>query len=252
MNVELKCEIISRLKQKFDEFCIDFDKFCNLLIDNNAFLSGSFLLQVIQNKFFDKEEYDIDIYTFGEQNIVLEENICKLINDAVSKKISKLKGKFMISDTVSEVMMINKYNDIDKYVNGESRIISEYSYDNIRSVIDFESKKNIMRKYQLVYCRNNVYKTPKDVVDKTDFSFCSNYFDGNDIYIKDYNSIISLCCVLDVNRTRIYKNENKRIVKYINRGYNIGLKYNDNIYKILYINNNSNDKNIFISLADDV
>lgn len=260
MYFELKSIFIERLKQKFIEFDVNFDDFCNLLVNNNAFLSGSFLLQVIQNKFFDEEEYDIDIYTFGDKNIVLEEGISKLIKAAVSKKIEYVEKKrmmnvgrhFTVSDSSSEINIINKYNDINRCVAGISRITSSYVYDNIIAVIDFETTKNIMRKYQLVYCSNETYKTPQNIVDKTDFSFCSNYFDGKDIYIKDYQSILSAHCVLNVNRTRIYNNENRRITKYIKRGYSIELKYNNNIYTILSINNNYNDDKIIMSLPDDL
>ena len=43
--------IIELLKQKLFDLGIEFDDFCNLLIENKAILSGSFLLQVIYKHF---------------------------------------------------------------------------------------------------------------------------------------------------------------------------------------------------------
>ena len=58
---KFKLRVIQRLKRQLELCGVNFKDFCNLLIENNACLSGSFLLQVIQNKYYHDVNSDIDI-----------------------------------------------------------------------------------------------------------------------------------------------------------------------------------------------
>jgi hypothetical protein len=244
MDPILELEIIERLKQKFTDFDIDFDKFCELLILNNAFLSGSFLLQAIQNRFFEGEEYDVDIFTFGTENISFEKDIQALITNAIRKKefVKKiLKDEEFTKENfrpcADKVTIINKYKGINKCLNNSLEIKPKdfYGFDKITNVVDFESTKKMLCKHQLIYYDDKIYKIPEDIVDNFDFDFCANYFNGTNIYIKNHDSIKSASCTLKLKQHRIYNNENRRIVKYINRGYHINVKFSDDIYEIVYL-----------------
>ena len=274
MDPKFELDIIKRLKEEFNKHDIEFEEFCNLLITNNAFLSGSFLLQVIQNRFFDDFKSDIDIYTFGNTNISLENNIQKLINDAIVKKFNKnkiysteysyvatsdmnnsenifyiekinnntnkLESKYKYDILNYEVNIINKYNGINK-CNGVGLFIADYRDTWINHIVDFEARYNIISKYQLIYYDELKYLNPKDIVANFDFVFCANYFDGKNVFIQNYDSIKSSSCILNLKQPRIYKNENRRIIKYMKRGYMIKANYNNDNYEILYIDEKLNN-----------
>lgn len=337
MDSTLELEIIERLKQKFSDCGIDFEKFSNLLIVNNAFLSGSFLLQIIQNRFFDDIDSDIDIYTYGNKNKNLEKGIRKLINNAILEKINvddktkldRLKiancdpfngytkykrinfineksdekttkkdstlsddelsddsyVEYELSDdelftwrtacspvsTPNEPELLEKKDSDDKetknieigelkqevkIINGYKGIVRcerreflarLYDYTKITEIVDFKIAQNLLCKYQLIYLDKELFKTPHDIIDKFDFDFCANYFDGKNIFIKNYNSINTASCILNLSQPRIYKNQNKRIIKYMKRGYNINVRFNNEDYTILYLHT---EKTLNISSDD--
>lgn len=285
MDPDFEADIIKRLKQEFNNHDIDFEEFCNLLITNNAFLSGSFLLQVIQNRFFDDIKSDIDIYTFGDINTSLENNIQKLINGAVAKKFNKNKiysteYSYVVTNDINEpknifniekinnntnklesnykydisnykVNIINKYNGINK-CNTIEVGIEDYRDTWINHIVDFEAGYNIICKYQLIYYDELKYQKPTDIIANFDFDFCANYFDGKNVFVQNYDSIKLSSSILNLKQPRIYKNENRRIIKYIKRGYEIKAKYNDDIYEILYINENINNILVNIPLPDNL
>jgi hypothetical protein len=116
----------------------------------------------------------------------------------------------------------------------------KFDYSSINSMVNFycKNKPQICMKYQLIYYDENKFSTPKDVVDNFDFDFCSSYFDGKNIYIKNYASIINKKCIVELQRPRIYKNLCHRIIKYLHRGYEISANLNGKIYKTIFINSN--------------
>lgn len=62
------------------------------------------------------------------------------------------------------------------------------------------------------------------------------------IFVKNYNSIISSSCTLNLKQQRIYKNDNNRIVKYKKRGYNINAKFGNDFYEISYLSIDKDNK----------
>lgn len=358
MDTAIYNEIIERIKRKFIEFDVDFEQFNELLIKNNAFISGSFLLQVIQDEFYPAATYDIDIFTFGEKNIKFENEINDIIKKSILKKILKKKLNIVnkkiagatyywerdddldeyLNDTEYEEAkliknlkpdikideleqsmldlekqvtseyekpkkdlldnnkIVNKNADLDKidferpinlntklikgynpdnktdFVNinlrcgsYEPKIISkyksinrcekrsigitnlDYNYDKINEIIDFEVSNDIMSKYQLIYYDDNVIKTPEDILKGFDFDFCANYWDGKNLFIKDLNLINSKSCIVNLKKPRIYNNQNKRIIKYIKRNFDIKLKYNEDIYQVIYLYLNRNTDKLILN-----
>lgn len=335
MDTLIYNEIIERIRTKFIEFNVDFEQFNELLLKNNAFISGSFLLQVIQNEFYPAATYDIDIFTFGEKNIKFENEINDIIKKSILQKILKKKlniirnniGKDDTDKNISDVdeytnnvkhnvkhtvkhnqkktqfldhnKIVNKNADLDKidfnrpidlnkklikgyipdnntdYVNinldcdsYKINIISkyksinrcekksiritnlDYNCDKINEIVDFQVSNDIMSKYQLIYYDDNVIKTPEDILKGFDFDFCANYWNGKDLFIKDLNSINSKSCILNLNKPRIYKNQNKRIFKYIERNFKININYNGDIYEVVYLNFNNINKKKLTKISD--
>ena len=272
-------KLIDSLKSRFTELDVDFEKFCEILIKNNTFVSGSFLLQVIQNKYF--KNSDIDIFTFGNSNKSFENEIYELLSNSIVDKIknNKLnifkeksetyektyyddvvdikyletknlknwkknneKGEVSDKDTIevalynskNYIKIINKYKNINKVVKMSINVCPDYSFDKINAIVDFDSD-DVLHKYQLIYYDYTVYKTPLDIINNFDLDFCKNYFDGKTIYIKNLESITTSSCILTLTKPRIYKNQNKRIVKYLERKYDIKVKYNDDVYDIIFL-----------------
>lgn len=281
-------ELINKLKIRFNELDVDFDEFCKILIKYNAFISGSFLLQIIQNKYFDNS--DIDIYTFGEQNKLLDYELANFLSKIIVDKIKNNKNKnnklndsnkiydddlffkhdpFFDENSYTDHFKINSVKSIQQTISKpimnfnllkESRPIKIYNhYKNIKSVtrnditcphysfaeinaiVNFESN-NVLSKYQLIYYDNTKYNSPLEIIEGFDFDFCKNYFDGKIFYVKNFESINTSSYIIDLTKPRIYKNQNKRIVKYIERGFDIYAKYNNDIYNIIYLSNECPDK----------
>ena len=314
MNSVINKEIVERLHQKFIDFDIDFDEFNKMLLKHNAFISGSFLLQIIQKEFYPAKSYDIDIYTFGEKNKELETEIMKLIKKSILKKIIKNKidivrknryfeyfeskqfklnkneykkdcendinlqkltiddnsiekldynaTQFMIDTTIfknwsnshekynlpvkdfvlldtykgnNEIKIINKFKSINSCNKNRIGIHEDYDFDKINEIVDFELTNDIMSKYQLIYYSNETKKYPLDIIKDFDFDICANYWNGEELYVSNYDAIKTKSIVLNLSKPRIYRNQKRRIVKYLKRNFDIKIKYNDDIYDILYL-----------------
>lgn len=337
MDSELYNEIIERLKKKFMDFDINFEEFNDLLQTHNAFITGSFMLQVIQNEFYPAQSYDIDIFTFGEKNKELEIQLNNIISKSILHKIIKKKinvveknrmfkrltsleyrqifsltglnelNKYLLSDNKKDkefkflnpdklinskittedsniekidynhpinldislinnwinehekygltkkdsvnikidsgthsVEIVEKYKSINICNKTITSIHEDYISDKINEIVDFTITNDIMSKYQLVYYDNNTLKTPEDILVGFDLIFCANYWDGKKLFVKDYNSIKTKSCVLNLTKPRIYRNKNKRLIKYIKRNFDIKIKYNQNIYDVLYLHYDKN------------
>jgi len=193
MTNEEELVILDRLKNTLQKSNINYEEFCNLLINNNAFISGSFLLQIIQNKFFNDNDYDIDIYTIGKKNKILETNIKNIIEKQISENLLKenFLGFYIPIIQYRKKTIYNKYKNISNcvlnelYFNNTNTNTNSHYYcdiENIRKIIDFETLGTIIKTYQLIYFKEDKYNTYKEIVDNFDFDFCANYFDGKNIY----------------------------------------------------------------------
>lgn len=319
-------ELISKLKSRFNELGVNFNNLRKILIKHNAFISGSFLLQILQNKNYKKS--DIDIYVLGKRNVILEKNIHNLLIDSIVTKIKTQEPLKNIQTTdcdITQVVVFDKdnnktkndniedsdYDDIGdsdhedinqaekveinelsksvykhkytsksdcsryiehKYIERwnkkmgdkskdyyrldfsppyirpvpfiknykniegvfKGEITNEYSHLLINAIINFECN-NILEKYQLIYYDSDKYKSPLEVINEFDFDFCKSYFDGKVFYIKNIDSIKSSSCIFNIKNPRIYRNQNKRIIKYLLRGFDIKINYDGNLYDVAYL-----------------
>ena len=147
-----------------------------------------------------------------------------------------------------EPKIISKYKSINRCEKRSIGITNlDYNYDKINEIIDFEVSNDIMSKYQLIYYDDNVIKTPEDILKGFDFDFCANYWDGKNLFIKDLNLINSKSCIVNLKKPRIYNNQNKRIIKYIKRNFDIKLKYNEDIYQVIYLYLNRNTDKLILN-----
>jgi hypothetical protein len=263
-------EIIERLKNRLQIIGINYEEFCDFLVENQVFLSGSFLLQVIGNNYFN-DEYDIDIFTFGKNNLKIENNMKNFLNKAMLKDYKIIKDMLIGMNVIfPESCMINinepktelekfissillyyvesdvnyGYNVVEIYhesykknpiTTSDSYIFYEYTLEKIKSIVEIsnDSKKNI--KFKIIHYKDTQYEGVEKEVNYFDFDFCVNYFDGKKLYIKNYQSIISKSCVIKCDSLRITENLNVRIQKYCRRGFTFNVNHNQDNYEVVYL-----------------
>lgn len=202
MDKNLYSEILNRLKQKFIDFKIDFDEFNDLLQKYNAFISGSFLLQVIQNEFYPAGSYDIDIYTFGEKNLIFEKELKNIIKKAI---INKIENK--------ETSIICKNNNYTRYKTVDFIDSEQEDESDSENGWKKEKEENIIKEKE----NNNIYYVDVNLLNDWNKD---DIIEENKLMIRFYESTGS---------NRIHKN-----YKSINdcRTGNIGINFNYDFSKI--------------------
>lgn len=173
----------------------------------------------------------------------------------------QFKENYIVQDNSCKIKknLIKKYNDDDlyqfynfasfDYTNFEN---SKYALNpNINFVMNIDSNNKLIATHQLIYFKSDF--TPKEIVDNFDLDFCSNYFDGENIYIKNYLSIVNSSCIMTLDMYHARK-VTDRIGKYIDRGFSVKIQYNDVIFDLIqngeHINNNSTNFAINVSYID--
>ena len=198
----------------------------------NKITSGE--LSIVKKNFYYVN--DEDTVSFNRlQNVTYEHKIIetnKLKN--WNTESSKDKCYITICDFGSQKYIDNKYKNIIFNKKHSIEIAPDYGFDKINTIVNFESN-NVFSKYQLIYYDDENIKTPKDMINNHDFDFCKNYFDGKEFYVDNIESILSKSCILNLTKLRIYNNKNKRIIKYIKRGFDIKINCNDIEYNVLYV-----------------
>jgi hypothetical protein len=265
-NVKSEEYYIGLIKRKLTDCNIDYDKFCEFLITHNAFLSGSFLLQIIQNEFYPENKSDIDIYTFSEKSEELEKELHNIIYKSIYNTLEQIQEQhpelkvntpknfssrkhdyiceFLIdtkdSKAVNRSVLYKKeqkemkYNGIDSVIQSEFKF---YKSDFINEIVDFNIDNG--KKFQLIYCDN--IRTIESIINDFDMDFCANYFDGKKLYVKNWDSIINRRTVRKFDNYRIYRSELERIPKYMNRGFDIKICFAEDIYTVAVVNKQSQD-----------
>lgn len=282
MNVN-NAEIILRLKNQLEKLYIDFDEFNNFLIKNNAILGGSFLLQIISNNFFeDKDEFDIDIFVLKDYDEIIKHGFSNIIRNSFIKKLFKEFNKTNIENfhdfklyyndcfyhETENIIIDNKYKNISKCV--KDTLIYDYinsysdlnNYAKIKQIVNFKTSKELIKQYQLIFFDNNL--THEHIMSNIDFEFCSNYWNGRELYIKNYESIIKRQCILKIDNTHIYRRNMMRIFKYYKRDYTITINLNGETYDMIlldtddFINlkvhkmNDTNSNNVILSCSEKI
>lgn len=202
--------IINRLKNKLEGHNINSEKLFQILIKNKAFLSGSYLLQSICGNNYDA--YDLDIFVLSDdRNGYLETQILELF-----KNSSVFSGKF--NNICKE--KANSYSS--RKINSISTM-ELYNYELIYE----------LRKIQIIYIDDKLYYDTKSYVDDYDTDICSNYYDGEKLYIKNLKNILNRYAEFNINLNNnnfvIPTQTLERIEKYAYRDFSIKINFGNNI-----------------------
>jgi hypothetical protein len=202
-------EIISRLVENIDKCLFDSKVFLNFIITNNIFLSGGFLLQAISDKEYDN--YDIDLFVMGKKDDTLLQNFKSLWE---------------------------QYNEqIKLWSNSDPSLSVSYplAFDVVYCTSNFLNKK--INSIQFIFINDYENTNPEDYVKKFDIDICANYYDGEKLFIKNLNGIITNDATIlysqlnkDITRLIVERTEN-RISKYYERGFNINFVLEE-VYRI--------------------
>jgi hypothetical protein len=187
---------------------IDPTKLFGIMKKYQMILSGSFLLQSIQNT--DYEYYDIDLFVLGSQNLELENEM---------KELLKLKDD-MLNITAKEDTVYNKNYSKLKSVGYEDM--------NITSVSSITNHEYCAYKgLQIIYIDDSKYSNVVDFIDGFDIDVCMNYFDGEKVFIKYPESIKSNIATYTTgaNNSLMTPRQRNRIIKYSRRGFNIKINF---------------------------
>lgn len=190
------------MRHKLDDKGIDYDDLALFLKTHNVVMSGSFVLQVLCNKEFDK--YDLDIFALKSSPMLIT-GLEKIMKVPMTKKSKPTYGH-LTKSTYDKSLGTDA--DGKKYVGFE--------------VYEFITKK---AKIQLIVTPQ--YKSYEELVDGFDLSCLKNYFDGTTFYIKHPDNIATFSGTYDDSEShkRNFVNCMSRIKKYIQRG--ISLNFTD-------------------------
>lgn len=223
-----KDELISRLETYLSNLNINPKDLFDFMKKYNMCLSGSFLLETIQNTNYDY--YDIDMFILGNQNFELETEIMLLL------KNTNVYGKFHNINAKLE-NHYNKQNSNAQPINYELNGILSVS----TCVFNVE-QKNRCKGIQIIYIDDTKYKNISNFIDMFDIDACMNYFDGENIFINYPEEIKNNIATFIINndKTFIVKRQEYRINKYKNRGFNIKLNFTkfNKIYDTLIYDGN--------------
>ena len=241
------------LKIFFKEELIN--EFITFLNNDNVFLSGSSILQIINKNVYNDTFKDLDIYIditkFYDLNIKdLLFNLTTMLNKAnyVSEKDfnilflkSKKKQSFLKSYyTLREIRKLKKQTNNDKINDDDKKleddIFKNTNFENItlgsvllsQNFLDYFKFVNINNttKIEIIFINSHI----KDFMDKTfDMSIIKNYYTKGEIYCKSVSNIFYKKSVINLhhfynrilNNKHEFKNFMLRYTKYKNRGYNI-------------------------------
>lgn len=206
-------ELLNKLKNRVNELEINFDKLTEIVKEHKILLSGSFLLQVITDKIFN--QYDIDLFIFGNRNLILENKI----NDLLAENHRDYLGIFNIAK--SEDSKFNKKNtskSIDYEITGINSITSFcFSLDKFQG----------LNKIQLIYMDDTRFTVLSDCIKNFDFDICMNYWNGKKIFINHPKAIQKNTATLFVNNMSfvLTQRQEQRINKYKYRNYDIIINF---------------------------
>lgn len=180
---DIKFPKIKHIKKFYSDLSPELfnEKFYNALTYSKAFISGSSVLQAIIGEKWD--DFDIDIYQPCEQHC------CGSEDSYYFSPIENYLWKKCVQDKYS-------YNNYPHILSIGIHSIRRYKFKLSRLLITSILGKpgthfQVVEKDLIIQVINVEYKVNlyKFVVDKFDFKFCMNSFDGKKLYIKDSKSI---------------------------------------------------------------
>lgn len=220
-NQQFKKQFVIKLNKnifKSDNLNLAYN-FCDFIKKNNMVISGSFILDVL----FDMNKAsDLDIYEkYTNDNKKTEYYFLK--NTDANKHKSKL------SDFEKYYIDLQKNNNnsclCDKIISQKCFCSDTY---NIEKGISFCSKEYFINDFKIQHTLIG-FEPRKYINLSFDMDICKNYFDGENIFIKNLNKIISKKDYLkpiSVLTSYLYYNAHlnidaKRLSKYKNKGFDI-------------------------------
>lgn len=260
LSNELKYDkesIINRLQKKLTNHNIDYEKLFQILRVNNAYLSGSFLLQSIIDQNY--RIYDIDIFVFNNnRDTYLESQVYELFKNIFEDDVCLYKRQF---------------TNIRNNNNNFKTNYPQLGIDSISTLdlINNHGKFNNLLKIQIIYIDTEYYSNIKSYVNNYDIDICSNYYDGDDLYIKNLEGIINrnseftknvLFTNEEIQHKFCFENNQKtinesyndfmlsernleRIMKYTLRNFNFKINFgNNNVYHLINTSDTNNNKTI--------
>lgn len=190
-------------------------------------ISGSTILQIIQNKFYNNS--DLDIYIDSRQIINNEYNQNKLKEFIFFLKDNYFyKNQLEIElDTIYQILNIPENNQSNEYVYAN---IS----NNIEYVFSLNSKKiNTINKIDIIFLQCDI---ETHLINDYDLNIVKNYWKNNKIYSLDKESIYNKIAKIDYKKIKntillstnliSFNNTMKRCIKYLKRGFKIFLNKN--------------------------
>ena len=193
------------MRQKLEDKGIDYDDLALFLKTHNVVMSGSFVLQVLCNKEFDK--YDLDIFALKSSPVLI----------TGLEKIMKVPMTKQIKPTYD--YMPKKYTESEKstYAQSLGTNVEGNKYGGFE-VCEFITEK---LKVQLIIMPQ--YKSYEELVDAFDLSCLKNYFDGTTFYIKHPDNIATFSGTYDdtYSHNHNFIHAMSRIKKYLQRGFSL-------------------------------
>ena len=186
--------------------------FCEALKYSKSVISGSFLLSIILNQFFGKDQ-DLDIFSPSEfddsrfhlkkENVISHIRFTKIIADGIKSKTGSI-PEFYSRYFQNQITMDDFPQDLG------------YTEMGVRSLPAFYMN-NFKIQHNIVNGTQNLH----DWIQKEfDFDFLKIIFDGNQFIIYHANSVVERKSMYCPNRME-FEFVNKRTVKYTNRGFSL-------------------------------
>jgi hypothetical protein len=241
-------KIYNKLKSEIEQIDIDFNEFCNILVQTKALLSGSSILSIITDNF---KFNDFDIYITKDQYQIFNKFLrnkksCTRCDTEISVQ-NKLKIKdlnkeeavkylnnelniindtdIIINQLSHDIAMYTRYNGDTEFFESEEDLIEYFTEHKVQQLsnINFVSTYKFKKREKNIYPSVGVIQvivcdSPLGSIKDFDLSCVLNWFDGYIIHIGHLESIISKTSLPNNNRKSIKR---KRLNKYIMRGYKI-------------------------------
>lgn len=181
------------IKQEFEKRGLNFEEINNLLIKYECIISGSFLIQILNNEIY--EESDIDIFCIDDKPI--KEYFLnmggKLLENTINDYLEYTSSKLNINNTIINIISFcNPFTFEDEDDNEDE----DYTMS------------NSLQSYLTVIKR------------KFDFTFCMNVYNGNSLYYNESTLYKTSECYNNTSEIGEYLiTKLNRCKKYINRGF---------------------------------
>jgi hypothetical protein len=180
-------------------------RLCTLLQETGSLIAGGSVLQSYQRATHDEEQVsskDIDIYVPIRNILRFKEQFLQIVGDRI---------------TIEQAYHSSLYCNSFLQKNGIKKVISYY----LRS----HTNRSFARTFDIMIVRNR--RTPLQVVNNFDLTFCQIWFDGEHIYASHPEHIRQKKGILQGEYVNLFLQGNDflkaRLRKYGNRGYEIGL-----------------------------